>query len=250
MTQTNPTHATTPAPRPAARRGKSSAAAWPMPFPPPARPTSPRGRRVAELLGLEWPDQVQPRAIAVAPPAPGEVVLIVGPSGGGKSTLLRQVVAPLGTRARRVDAWPLPDRPVIDLFDHLDVIAAMNLLGSVGLGEAWSYLRTPGELSDGQRFRLRLALALEDAGCERAEGGGQKAEEEAAGGPAVLVVDEFTAPLDRVTAAVVAHSLQKIVRRSAGRLAAVVATGHDDVERPLRPDRVVRCDYAEVMIEE
>ena len=50
--------------------------------------------------------------------------------------------------------------PVVNCFGDEPVMETLKLLGRVGLGEAWSYLRTPSELSEGQKFRLRLAVGL------------------------------------------------------------------------------------------
>jgi hypothetical protein len=115
--------------------------------------------------------------------------------------------------------------------DHeASVVAALETLSRVGLGEVWTYLRTPAQLSEGQRWRLRLALGL--ARARPAQGRDL----------CVLAIDEFAAPLDRVTARVVARALRKAV--SARRdLCAIVATSHDDLVGALAPDVVVRCDF-------
>jgi len=159
----------------------------------------------------------------------GGIALITGPSGGGKSTLLRafarrvrahggRVVEP--GRAKRLAGR----RPIIDLLrGALD--GAMRLLARVGLGEASLLARTPGELSEGQRFRFALALAL-----ERVKGG-------------TLVIDEFCSTLDRTTAIGVAGSLARVVRTD-GRIRLVCATAHDDLERVLDPDVVARVDLS------
>ncbi len=67
-------------------------------------------------------------------------------------------------------------------------------------------LRTPAELSDGQRYRFRLALAV-------------------ARRPRWIVADEFTANLDRTLAQVIAYNLAKVLRRrEIGLLAATTLT--------------------------
>jgi ABC-type ATPase with predicted acetyltransferase domain len=179
--------------------------------------------------------------------AGGRVVLITGPSGAGKSTLLRR----LRQRSARAATWfdlrpTLPTRGyVIDHMteamgggvDEASVVAALEALSRVGLGEVWTYLRTPAQLSEGQRWRLRLALTLAEARPAR----DRKL--------SVLAADEFAAPLDRVTALVVARALRRAVD---GRpdLCAVVATSHDDLAAALAPDVVVRCDFGDHIIEE
>jgi len=197
-----------------------------------------RTERVARWFELGASAATQPTSVDTSSQSPalpetGELVLLVGASGSGKSTLLRSMTASLEQQGKRVidlARLVLPDVPVVDCFPEVPLEEALVLLGRMGLGEAWTYLRTPTELSDGQRWRLRLAIAVDEA--ERSES------------DVVIVCDEFAALLDRVTAAVVSRAIRKLVDRSP-HLAAVVATSHDDVAGPLSPDRVVRCDFGE-----
>jgi ABC-type ATPase with predicted acetyltransferase domain len=217
-----------------------------------------RVSKVAKWFGVEgrFADRPPSRAAPIdVPLRGGQLILIAGASGSGKSTLLRRLRttarAPRpGGRRAWVDLARVSlgrgDAPVVDVMadalgggdDDASVVAALEALSRVGLGEVWTYLRPPRELSDGQRWRLRLALALARVG-RRSGGGG--------GGGGVLVADEFGAPLDRVTARVVARAVRRAV--SAGRdLCAVVATAHDDLEAALSPDVVVRCDFGAVTV--
>lgn len=197
-----------------------------------------RAERIAKWFGLSTAPSQRPadpsyELIADLLPAPGSIVLIAGASGSGKSQLLQGVVLHLQQHDVRVidlARLPLPDVPVVDCLPDLSLEAALMLLGRMGLGEAWTYLRTPSELSDGQRWRLRLALAVHEATRDPS--------------PAVLLCDEFTALLDRITAAVVCRSLRKLID-ALPQLSAVVATCHDDIIRPLSPNRILRCDFGQ-----
>jgi ABC-type glutathione transport system ATPase component len=177
---------------------------------------------------------------------PGTITLIAGPSGAGKSTLLH------ATRdAHRQRRWidlatlPAPDAPLVDCFGDLPLRDALGLLARVGLGEAWTYLRTPGELSEGQRWRFRLALALHELSSS------VTATSTAAmpAGPAdhspILACDEFAAVLDRVTAVIVAHRLRRAID-ALPHAAAVVATSHEDIEPALAAEVIVRCDFGRI----
>ena len=218
-----------------APRGSCAGALWPVP---PAR--SPAARQIAEWFGLpvhERPLRKRPVVNEeVVLPAAGRIMLVTGPSGAGKSALLRTLKR-RRSGANIIDISRIRPRPIpcIDLFNDMDL--AMDLLNRAGLGEAFTYMQLPRELSDGQRWRLRLALGIAQAmGCARA----------------VLLADEFCAILDRVSAAVVARSLRRTIDRlneGGQALSAVVATSHEDLEEALKPDLVVRCDFGLVKLE-
>jgi hypothetical protein len=114
----------------------------------------------------------------------------------------------------------------VDCFDGPPLEDVMHTLSLAGLNDAFVMLRRPGELSDGQRYRLRLAQTIAHV------------ETKASDAPLpVVLADEFGATLDRVTAAVIAHNLRKWVTRA--RCCFIAATTHDDLLEPLRPDVLV-----------
>lgn len=188
---------------------------------------SPRVLEVAESfgIGLEEKDFVvfdhMPLTVR-----PGDVVYITGQSGGGKSVLLRELAAQMAVRGRSVvnlDEIQFEDKPLIDQIGT-DTNDAIRLLGMAGINDAYLWVRKPGELSDGQRYRFRLAKAMET----------QKE---------VWVADEFLAVLDRTAAKVIAYSLQKVARRAGATL--LVATTHTDMVDDLWPDLVIEKRFRE-----
>ena len=118
-----------------------------------------------------------------------------------------------------LDDLTLPDALLIDALD-LPADEAMNVLSSCGLGEAHLMLRTPSELSDGQRYRFRLALALSKQ-------------------PQWVIADEFTATLDRTLAKVIAFNIRRLADRTGTGF--LLATTHEDVAEDLAPELHVRC---------
>jgi ABC-type ATPase with predicted acetyltransferase domain len=178
---------------------------------------------IAEAFGLGLSDKefTLYRDLAVEVDA-GDVVYITGQSGSGKSqalVLLAEQMAASGLVVADLNTIELdPDKPVIDQVGAT-TMEATDLLAKAGISDAYIYLRKPHELSDGQRYRLKLAKVM-----------GSDAQ--------VWIADEFGAVLDRVTAKVVAFSMQKVARRLGKTL--MVATTHDDLVAELAPSLTIR----------
>ena len=174
--------------------------------------------------------------------APGEIVLVSGASGSGKSLLLRALAwhasgkqkkwkLPRGIDARAGAVAPVkvammshpdPRKSPIALLEKfgLNLEDAMRLLSSAGLGEAQLFVRPSGTLSTGQRYRLSLALAF-------------------ARKPDLLLIDEFCESLDDYSAAAVCRRLRKEAVRSGIAVFAATVNGAR-IAPELRPDRVLR----------
>lgn len=188
---------------------------------------TPRVLEVAEAFGIGLSEKEFTLYDGVALDVrPGDVVYITGQSGSGKSVLLRE----LARQMREDSAWgqvvsiddvALEDRPLVDQVGA-STNEAVGLLSMAGVNDAYLLLRKPSELSDGQRYRLRLAKLIE-----------QSAD--------VWVADEFGAVLDRTTAKVVAFNMQKAARRFGKTL--IVATTHTDLEEELGANLVVHKRY-------
>ena len=179
-----------------------------------------------DRYGIDF--ETEPVVIAVEQPLPLDLprlLALTGESGAGKSTLLRAAARDLRDRGARVvdlDDLTLGTRPVIDrIGGSLD--DAIATLSRCGLGEARLMLRLPSELSEGQRYRLRLALAVD---ALRETGGW-------------IVADEFTATLDRTLAKVLARNVHRLAQP--GRLGFVLATTHEDILPDLAPHTHVHC---------
>jgi ABC-type ATPase with predicted acetyltransferase domain len=156
----------------------------------------------------------------------GDVVYITGQSGSGKSLLLRELDRQMreeGLTVADIEKVPLAPVPLIDQVGK-NMTEASNLLSQAGINDAYLQIRKPAELSDGQRYRLKLAKLIES----QAE---------------VWVADEFGAILDRVTAKVVAFNMQKMARKMGATL--IVATTHLDLVEELGPDLMVTKRFKE-----
>lgn len=186
---------------------------------------TPRVLEVAEAFGLGLSkkqfvvyDQVEVNI------EPGQIVYIYGQSGSGKSILLRELsrlMADEGRSIADIAAIDLEDKPLVNQVGKT-MTEAVNLLSKAGINDAYLLIRRPQELSDGQRYRLRLAKLIEQAAD-------------------VWVADEFGAVLDRTTAKVVAFNMQRVARKLGKTL--IVATTHTDLIEELGPDVMVHKTY-------
>ena len=157
----------------------------------------------------------------------GDVVYINGQSGSGKSVLLRELSSEMsneGIEIGDIDSVKVDlDKPLIDQIGKTTT-DAIGILSKAGINDAYLMVRKVGELSDGQKYRFKLAKLMESDAD-------------------VWVADEFGAVLDRVTAKVVAYNAQKLARSLGKTL--IVATTHTDLLNELGPNVVVRKRFNE-----
>jgi len=152
-----------------------------------------------------------------------DLIYVTGDSGGGKTLLLKAFKGYFGEEAVELNDLAIdPEETLIEGVGE-DVKEAIEILSLCGLNDAFLFLRRYKELSDGQKYRYKLAKLV-----DRRE-------------KAVWVVDEFCASLDRIMARVVAHLFQKVARRLGKTV--VVATTHDDLLDDFQPDIVVRKGF-------
>lgn len=188
---------------------------------------SPRVMEVAEAFGLGLSDKefVIYDNLEI-PVEQGDVVYITGQSGSGKSLLLRDLAVAMAKEdlfVMNLDDITYTNDPLIDQVGG-DMTDAVRLLSMAGLNDAYLFVRSPDQLSDGQKYRFKLAKMIES-------------------GADVWIADEFTAALDRVTAQVVAFNMQKVARKFGKTL--MVATTHMDIRGSLNPSLYVEKHFRE-----
>jgi ABC-type ATPase with predicted acetyltransferase domain len=191
-----------------------------------ARPIpSPRARKVQEAFGIVSTEfQVSLINDLSIRASSGDIILVSGPSGTGKSLLLRAVRWLVGKGRQRgrlpenvtvaghsnkprvkvasLGVFPRNLSP-IDLLQEFPLEDALQILASAGLAEPQLFVRPAGHLSVGQAYRLALALALAES-------------------PELLLIDQFCEPLDRFSAFAVCKRLRRAIQRKG--ICALVAT--------------------------
>ena len=92
---------------------------------------------------------------------PGDIIYITGPSGSGKSVLLREIEKSIEPKERiNISKIRLTkDKTVIDCI-NLGLLKSLQLLSTAGLSDCFCILNQPANLSDGEKFRFRLAVAM------------------------------------------------------------------------------------------
>jgi len=177
---------------------------------------TPRTIGVAEAFGLGI-DQQQKFVIydnVELKISPTDIVYITGDSGSGKSVLLKAIKQDLDEEA--VDMaiiQPDSEKPIVDTVGK-NLNEALELLSKAGLNDAFLFIRRFRELSDGQKYRYKIAKLMES-------------------GRQWWMADEFCSMLDRDTARIVAFNLQKIARQMGKTV--MVATTHTDLLEDLNP---------------
>jgi ABC-type ATPase with predicted acetyltransferase domain len=188
------------------------------------KPT-PRSLVVAEAFGLGIDDAQKFKVLdASLKIGPKDIVYITGDSGSGKSVLLRAIKADLGEEAIDLSDVAVDiEKPLIETVGGT-VEEGLELLSKVGLNDAFLFLRTYSQLSDGQRYRYRIAKLIES-------------------GKQWWLMDEFAACLDRDTAKIISYNLQKIARQQGK--AVIAATTHSDLADDLKPSVLVLKRFGE-----
>jgi ABC-type ATPase with predicted acetyltransferase domain len=186
---------------------------------------TPRSLVVAEAFGLGIDEAQKFKVLDTELKiGPRDIVYITGDSGSGKSVLLRAIRVDLGDEAVDLSEVAVDqDKPLIETVGAT-VEEGLELLSKVGLNDAFLFLRTYSQLSDGQKYRDRIAKLIES-------------------GKQWWLMDEFAACLDRDTAKIIAYNLQKLARQQGK--AVIAATTHSDLQEDLKPSVLVRKRFGE-----
>ncbi|MCP4262865.1 MAG: ABC transporter [Planctomycetes bacterium] len=153
-----------------------------------------------------------------------DIVYLSGPSGAGKSVLLRELEKSVPASDRiNLDEIKLPDdKTLIDCFDA-GLLDSLKVLSLAGLNDCFCILNQPVNLSDGQKYRFRLAMAL-------------------AAKKKFIFADEFCSELDRITAAVISYNIHKFAKRTGTIF--ILASSHDDILIDLVPDVLITTELS------
>lgn len=149
----------------------------------------------------------------------GDIIYITGPSGAGKSVLLRELEKniPPEQRINLCDIELPSDRTLIECLDG-DLMPSLKALSITGLSDVFCILNSPANLSEGQKYRFRLACAIQ-------------------AGRKFIFGDEFCSNLDRISAAVISWNIRRFAKEAG--VTFILASCHDDLLTDLQPDVLV-----------
>ena len=122
-----------------------------------------------------------------------------------------------------LDKIKLPaGKTLIDCIDA-GVLDSLKILSLAGLNDCFCILNQPRNLSEGQKYRFRLAMAL---AMEKK----------------FIFADEFCSELDRITAAVISYNIHKFAKRTGTIF--ILASSHDDMLLDLSPDIIITTELS------
>ncbi len=178
---------------------------------------------------------------------PGEIVAIIGASGAGKTTLLRliygaitgldedkykptagEIIIPGNAKPSILLPGEIePSFSKESLIEHVyrktnDEALAVEILNRTGLSDAVLYRASFSELSTGQKERAKLASLLAEK-------------------PNLLLIDEFAAHLDALTAMRVSRKLAKLAREAG--ITVLLVTHRAEVIKAIAPDKIIFVGY-------
>ena len=166
---------------------------------------------------------------------PKTIWLVTGMSGTGKSTflhLLHQKISPTNESLDNVERFHMPrdskiatltpissKKPLIDIFGTDGVHRGLQMMNTVGLSEAFLYVKSYQQLSTGQKYRAMLAsLFLTESN--------------------IWLIDEFCESLDPITTHLIAKKLSTVARER--KITVILgATDYRPFFETLCPDRVL-----------
>ena len=172
---------------------------------------------------------------------PGDVALITGASGSGKSTFLKLLTIERSA-LRKTLQWSgeFPRfagnktgvlNTLFDLSKSLvdqvkiqgNIREAIELLNSVGLTEAYLYIKRPSQISDGQKYRFAIAKL-----CDSEK--------------PIWIADEFVSTLNPEMAAIVAKGIRKVAYKYGATLVLAAPHIHNFVGS-LLPNKLIKLKW-------
>lgn len=142
-------------------------------------------------------------------PSEWQIGVVCGASGSGKSTILKKHFG-------EPFSFKWNNESIISNFKHITPTEASEMLCAVGLSSVPTWLVPYENLSNGEKFRADMAMALSKSNF--------------------IVIDEYTSVVDRNVALAMSNSIQKYVRKHNKKI--VLASCHFDILKTLKPDWV------------